>query len=110
MARWEVMYKSEPVNLIDSDVKKLQKELQEAIQGYVCSYAQQFNMKPVEALEIIFPDEIKDLKGDGKIKIPPKYYNPKQPKETWAGRGRKPKWVLSHLKKGGELADLSIEH
>ena len=68
------MHKSEPVKLIDGDVKKLQKELQEAIQGYVGSYAEQFNIKPIEALEIIFPDEIKDLKGDGKIKIPPKYY------------------------------------
>lgn len=28
--------------------------------------------------------------------------------KEWTGRGRKPAWVLEHLKKGGKLEDLAI--
>ena len=40
--------------------------------------------------------------------VPPKYRNPKNPAEEWAGRGRKPKWVVAHLEAGGVLKDLEI--
>lgn len=38
----------------------------------------------------------------------PKYRNPDAPHETWAGRGRQPRWVVSALKAGGKLEDLLI--
>jgi DNA-binding protein H-NS len=36
-----------------------------------------------------------------------RYRNPTEPSETWAGRGRKPAWVESHLARGGKLDDLA---
>lgn len=36
----------------------------------------------------------------------PKY---KKGTETWSGRGRKPKWVEEHLKKGGSLDEFLIK-
>ncbi len=42
-------------------------------------------------------------------KVAPKYCNPKKKSETWAGRGRKPKWVEAHLAAGGKLEDLLIK-
>jgi len=41
--------------------------------------------------------------------VSPKYRNPDNPDETWAGRGRKPKWVEDHLARGASLDDLLIK-
>ncbi len=38
----------------------------------------------------------------------PKYANPENPAETWAG-GAKPKWVKAYLAKGGSVEDLRIK-
>lgn len=47
-------------------------------------------------------------KGRKRGAIAPKYRNPSNPAETWAGRGRKPKWVQDHLSNGGKLQELEI--
>jgi DNA-binding protein H-NS len=36
--------------------------------------------------------------------VPPKYRNPQNPEETWAGRGLTPKWLTAAIK-GGKSAD-----
>ena len=38
----------------------------------------------------------------------PKFRNPAQPSETWAGRGKQPRWVVAALKKGKRLEDFRI--
>ncbi len=37
-----------------------------------------------------------------------KYANPDNKSDTWTGRGRKPNWLVAHLKKGAKLADFEI--
>jgi DNA-binding protein H-NS len=41
--------------------------------------------------------------------VPPKYRNPENPVETWAGRGLKPRWLAAALKSGKKLENFSIE-
>ena len=41
-------------------------------------------------------------------KVLPKYQNPKNPAETWAGRGRQPHWVREQLKAGKKLEHFLI--
>jgi DNA-binding protein H-NS len=41
-------------------------------------------------------------------KVFPKYQNPKAPFETWAGRGKQPRWLVSALKAGGKIQDFEI--
>jgi DNA-binding protein H-NS len=36
--------------------------------------------------------------------VAPKYRNPQNPEETWAGRGLRPKWLTAAIK-GGKSAD-----
>ena len=43
------------------------------------------------------------------VKAPPKYRNPLNPKETWSGRGRKPKWLSLQLGEGRELDEFLID-
>jgi DNA-binding protein H-NS len=39
----------------------------------------------------------------------PKFRNPEQPSETWAGRGKKPRWLVAQLKSGKQIDDFRIE-
>ncbi|MHB0768954.1 H-NS histone family protein [Bradyrhizobium sp. 5.13L] len=38
----------------------------------------------------------------------PKYQNPKDPSETWSGRGKQPRWLKAQLRAGKKLNDLLI--
>jgi len=38
----------------------------------------------------------------------PKYQNPAEPSETWSGRGKQPRWLVSALKAGGTIEDFKI--
>lgn len=42
-------------------------------------------------------------------KVLPKYQNPSNPAETWAGRGKQPRWVRALLRSGKKLEDLQIK-
>jgi DNA-binding protein H-NS len=39
----------------------------------------------------------------------PKYINPLQPSETWAGRGKQPRWLTAQLRSGKQLDDFRIQ-
>jgi len=41
-------------------------------------------------------------------KVKPKYRNPGNKNETWAGRGLKPRWLTAALKQGKKLEDFAI--
>jgi DNA-binding protein H-NS len=41
-------------------------------------------------------------------KVKPKYRNPDNKSETWAGRGRMPRWMAALVKKGKKLDDFLI--
>ena len=40
--------------------------------------------------------------------VPPKYKNPKNPTETWSGRGKQPLWVREQLEAGKKLDQFLI--
>ena len=39
----------------------------------------------------------------------PKYRNPAEPGETWAGRGKQPRWLSAQLRSGKKLDDFRIQ-
>ena len=39
----------------------------------------------------------------------PKYRNPDQPSETWAGRGKQPRWLVEQLRSGRRIDDFRIK-
>jgi DNA-binding protein H-NS len=39
----------------------------------------------------------------------PKYRNPAEPAETWAGRGKQPRWLAAQLQSGKTLDDFRIQ-
>jgi DNA-binding protein H-NS len=42
-------------------------------------------------------------------KVFPKFRNPDHPSETWAGRGRPPRWLTAQLRTGKRIDDFRIE-
>src|SRR6202167_6567295 len=42
-------------------------------------------------------------------KVHPKYRNPERPTETWAGRGKQPRWLNAQLRSGKKLEDFKID-
>src|SRR3982074_247504 len=42
-------------------------------------------------------------------KVAPKYRNPKNRSETWAGRGATPRWLKAELKKGRKIESFAIK-
>lgn len=47
-------------------------------------------------------------KGVSTGKVAPKYRNPSNTAQTWAGRGMQPKWLAEAIGKGGKLEDFLI--
>jgi DNA-binding protein H-NS len=41
-------------------------------------------------------------------RVYPKYQNPAVPSETWSGRGKQPRWLVSALKAGRTIDDFKI--
>jgi DNA-binding protein H-NS len=39
----------------------------------------------------------------------PKFQNPADPNETWAGRGKQPRWLVAQLKAGRKTTDFLID-
>jgi DNA-binding protein H-NS len=43
-------------------------------------------------------------------RVLPKYRNPDQPSQTWAGRGKQPRWLTAQLRSGKRVEDFLIAH
>ena len=41
--------------------------------------------------------------------VHPKYRNPENPSETWAGRGKQPRWLTAQLRSGRRIDDFRIQ-
>jgi DNA-binding protein H-NS len=39
----------------------------------------------------------------------PKFFNPEDPSQTWAGRGKQPRWLTAQLKSGHQIDDFRIQ-
>jgi DNA-binding protein H-NS len=47
-------------------------------------------------------------RGGPRGAVAPKYRNPENPSETWAGRGLKPRWLVAAMKGGKKIEDFAI--
>jgi DNA-binding protein H-NS len=47
-------------------------------------------------------------RGGARGPVAPKYRNPENPQETWAGRGLKPRWLAAAIKGGQKIEHFAI--
>lgn len=103
------------INLEDlplEDLRKLRKDVEKAIE----SYTERKKAEARKKLEEVARDygyslsELAEAATQRKRKpAAPKYANPKDPSQTWTGRGRKPHWVTAALERGKSLESLLIK-
>jgi DNA-binding protein H-NS len=48
-------------------------------------------------------------RGGARGAVAPKYRNPDNHSETWAGRGLKPRWLAAAIKEGKKIEDFAID-
>lgn len=55
------------------------------------------------------PKARKSTKGRRLGKVPPKFRNTANSKETWAGRGKQPRWLSAEIAKGRKIEEFLIK-
>ncbi|MDI4231601.1 H-NS histone family protein [Bradyrhizobium sp. Arg237L] len=68
----------------------------------------------IQSMKAQLEDRLKKLRTPTSARRPypeiqPKYRNPDQPSETWAGRGKKPRWLVAQLRLGKRIDDFKIK-
>lgn len=70
--------------------------------------AQALGMDAATVAALLTPRASRRKAGDKRSAVQPKYRNPANPAQTWAGRGAKPQWVQEALSQGKKLEALKI--
>jgi DNA-binding protein H-NS len=101
-----------PMNLRSMSIDKLSKlreQVEAALSAKVIEERRAFQDQ-LGRLERLATGGLQATGGRGGPRgaVAPKYRNPENPSETWAGRGLKPRWLEAALKSGKELEDFSI--
>src|SRR3954454_66937 len=102
----------------DQELREVMQRAKEALNARFTSRTQEFREFAREAGFTVTLTETgkEDLRRgrrhtpevDRRRGVSAKYRNPDNPAETWAGRGRKPKWVQDKIDQGASLDDLLI--
>ena len=97
-------------NLSYGDLVKLEERLKSAISARKTEDAKvaKEELGPWLAKAGFDLDELFGKRGSRKGKGVAKYRNPKDPAQTWTGRGRKPNWLIDAVKKGGKIDSFAV--
>ncbi len=108
------MTKPRKIDLSSLSVDELM-ELYETIRSLLTGKIQDEKRKLEEQLAELNRNADEDFKTDepkSKRNYPavlPKFRNPSDPSQTWAGRGKQPRWLVSELKAGKKAEDFRID-
>jgi DNA-binding protein H-NS len=102
--------KETPVNLKSMSVDKLSKIKEQVDAALAAKVSEERRVLQAELTKLSRYDGsgIRQKIGAGRGRVAPKYRNPDNPTETWAGRGLRPRWLAAALKSGKKLEDFSI--
>ena len=96
------MQRSELDRMSTDDLWSLHVEVTQILQQRI----QQEKLRLEERLKLL------QTPVSGRRPYPPvtaKYCNPDQPSETWAGRGKRPRWLVAKLKSGRRIDDFRVD-
>lgn len=88
-------------------VAKVKKEVVKFVAAHGYSIEELFGAKTPTVKSAAKRVPAKPTRKLGKVK--PKYRNPDNPKETWSGRGRSPRWLADLLAKGKKIEQFLIK-
>jgi DNA-binding protein H-NS len=105
---------------IEMDLEKLSldelKELQNEVAVAIFNFEKKRKAETLAELEALAHAKgfsLKELLNNSngkstKKSVAPKYADPANPENTWTGRGRKPKWLVTALENGCTAEDFAI--
>lgn len=106
--RKKVLAKRKPANQVKAAVAKFLTSV-----GWTFDelYGKSSGAKPVASApaSTVPKTARKSTKGRVLGKVAPKYRNPANAKETWAGRGKQPRWLAAETSKGRKLEEFLIK-
>ncbi len=94
-------------------LSKLQAEVEAALSAKVVEERRELEAKLIQLSRLGDGHvRVRGVRGGGRTgargPVAPKYRNPENPSETWAGRGLKPRWLSAAMKSGKKLEDFAI--
>jgi DNA-binding protein H-NS len=107
---WDIEMDLEKLSL--DELKELQSEVAVAIFNFEKKRKAE-TLAELEALAHAKGFSLKELLNNSngkstKKSVAPKYADPANPENTWTGRGRKPKWLVTALESGCTAEDFAI--
>lgn len=87
------------------ELKQLQKDVAKAISSFQERQRQEA-LAAAKALAESKGFKLEELLGKKGTSSIPKYQNPENPKETWTGKGRKPKWFIEQVESGKDPKEM----
>ena len=92
------------------DLVKLQKDVQKALATYQERRRQEalIEMQEIARKHGLELNEVMGGKKKAASVSAPKYRHPDNPSLTWAGRGRKPRWITEEINNGRSLEDFKV--
>jgi len=90
---------------VERELKKRERMAKAEAKKKIQAIAQEAGFAVSELLEEAKP-KTRKTKTRAKAKI--KYRDPKNAKNTWAGRGRMPRWMAAYVEKGKKKEDFAV--
>ncbi len=90
---------------IDRELKKRERKAKAEAKKKIQAIAQEAGFAVSELVQEVKPTKRKSGKR-AKAKV--KFRDPKNSKNTWAGRGRMPKWMVAEIEKGKKKEDFAV--
>lgn len=98
-----------------AELKSLQQEAENLIASKKEQEIQDAYKKVVEiaksldlTIEQLLEQGAQKRKSTTRKSVEPRYRNTSNPKETWTGRGKQPRWLVAQLEQGTKLEDFLI--
>jgi len=91
---------------IDRELKKRERKAKAEAKKKIQAIAQEAGFPVAELVQEIKP--VRKRKTVKRAKAQVKYRDPKNAKNTWAGRGRMPKWMAEEIEKGKIKEDFAV--
>lgn len=94
---------------IDDEIEKRRAQIKSNLLAKFAQDALDAGLDPDEMLGTINGKRPgKKSKSKGTV-LPPKYCHPEDPRLSWTGRGRRPKWLVELEAKGGKAVEIGVD-
>jgi DNA-binding protein H-NS len=99
------MKRSDIESMSSDELWMLHEEITEKLTAKICA-----EKKAIEnRLRLLVAHNVRKSERRPYPIVLPKFRNPAEPSQTWAGRGKQPRWLTAQLRSGKRIDDFRID-